>query len=287
MRKASKLELTEAFTASSSFGRIAVILCSRKRMIWLAALLVTLMLPFRAPAVDGVIEINQACATGAGCLPGDSPGLPVEIGDAGSFVLTGELVVDKDTTAIRVSGFLDLVTIDLNGFTIRGPGSCAGSAPTCNLPGRGIGIDANGHNGSLVVRNGAIRGVGSHAIFADSSSGRAVIESMRIFANAGSGIVVGSNSIVRDNTLGANGGSAIVSGEICSIRGNIINTHGGDGISAGSYCTVIENSVRNAAGTELLMPISSAGYANNVVLGTVSGGSEIGVNICNGSTTCP
>ena len=39
-------------------------------MLWLAP---------AAGAVDGVLEINQACAVHTGCFSGDDPGLPVTI----------------------------------------------------------------------------------------------------------------------------------------------------------------------------------------------------------------
>ncbi len=37
-----------------------------------------------AHAVDGVLEINQACAVNAGCFAGDTAGFPVTITGAGS-----------------------------------------------------------------------------------------------------------------------------------------------------------------------------------------------------------
>src|SRR5215472_16787685 len=87
-----------------------------------------------AYAVDGVLEINQVCATGPGCFPGDSAGLPVTITTAGSYRLTSNLTVPNATTdGIDVNA--DNVTIDLNGFIILGP--CVGSP--CSPTGAGVG----------------------------------------------------------------------------------------------------------------------------------------------------
>ena len=35
--------------------------------------------PMAASASDGVLEINQTCATQTGCFPGDSAGFPVTL----------------------------------------------------------------------------------------------------------------------------------------------------------------------------------------------------------------
>ncbi|MDG2051443.1 MAG: hypothetical protein P8M78_14920 [Myxococcota bacterium] len=47
--------------------------------------LLTLGLSSPALAVDGVLEINQACAVNTGCFSGDAAGLPVTITAAGSY----------------------------------------------------------------------------------------------------------------------------------------------------------------------------------------------------------
>lgn len=49
--------------------------------------LIVAMLASPAYAVDGVREINQACAAGPGCFSGDTPGFPVEIHFLGSYRL--------------------------------------------------------------------------------------------------------------------------------------------------------------------------------------------------------
>jgi hypothetical protein len=70
-------------------------------------MLLLLVLIFATPAlaVDGVLEINQACAVQTGCFAGDTAGFPVTIdgGVGKSYRLTANLVVpDVETTAIEV-----------------------------------------------------------------------------------------------------------------------------------------------------------------------------------------
>jgi len=109
-------------------------------------------------AGDGVREINQSCAA-VGCWPGDSPGLPVEIVETGSYRLTGGLLIDANTTAIVVTA--DNVSIDLNGFTIRGPAQVTiepDGTLVCSSPGTGHAIFAP-LAPRTEVRNGFVAGI--------------------------------------------------------------------------------------------------------------------------------
>src|SRR5271167_4775801 len=81
-------------------------------MFFAAAAMLALAVP--AGAVDGTIEINQAKVTAAG-------GFPYVISGRGCYRLTGNLAVPASTNAINVTA--PSVTIDLNGFSINGPGS--------------------------------------------------------------------------------------------------------------------------------------------------------------------
>jgi len=125
------------------------------------ALILCLLTPLSAQAVDGVIEINADCAA-FGCFSGDSPGYPVTIPFPGSFRLTSDLTTTSvNTTLIVVSS--DPVSIDLNGFSLVGPVTCSGSSLTCSGSGTGDGIDAN-NDDDVVIRNGTIRGMGDNGI---------------------------------------------------------------------------------------------------------------------------
>jgi len=84
-------------------------------------------------AGDGVLEINAACQS-AGCFSGDDPGPPVQITQPGSYILTSNLSVNVNTTAILIES--DNVTLNLNGFMLSGPVFCSGYPATCTQSGR-------------------------------------------------------------------------------------------------------------------------------------------------------
>lgn len=102
------------------------------------------------------------------------------------------------------------------------------------------------------------------------------------------GIVTGDDAQVSGNT--ANG--AVNEGIETGANGTVFaNSAGGDGhgIQTGGSGTVVGNSVSND-GNGLVLG-SNTGYAQNVMdseaSGTVSGGTAMGTNVCNGTTTCP
>lgn len=197
---------------------------------------------FAAPvqAVDGVIEINQASVKVAG-------GFPFVISQSGSYRLTSNLDVTvagmqkggtapENTTAIQVTA--DDVTIDLNGFTIKGPTVCSGTPVTsCSPSGTGKGIDGGALIG-LAVINGTVRGMGNTAI---SSLGASLVEKVSAESNGADGIA-GANMVVNCNAT-SNGGTGI--------RGNtLINCtaffNGDKGIAA--YTVSGSSVISNRAG---------------------------------------
>ncbi len=156
-------------------------------------LLLGMALATPARAVDGVIEINQAKAKVGGVTPGDTPLFPVTISQSGSYRLTSNLDVTdasarpsgtlaENTTAIQVTA--DNVTIDLNGFMIKGPTVCSGvPATTCTPTGSGIGIEEVGAAVGGAVVNGTVQGMGSRGVMAGSHA-----EKVRARNNGGDGI---------------------------------------------------------------------------------------------------
>lgn len=131
------------------------------RQIIASSFALSMLLVLTAPlaASDGVIEINQAKAIAGGVSAGDAPGFPVTIDTPGSYLLTGELsVTDADTTVIAIES--SDVTLDLNGFTVRGPNSCfhGSSQIQCSVTGIGYGIWVAASYRSIVIRNGTVSG---------------------------------------------------------------------------------------------------------------------------------
>jgi hypothetical protein len=225
------------------------------------------MLGFGAPAgaVDGVIEINQAKVLAAG-------GYPYVISNPGSYRLTGNLTVSGiNPDAIDVNA--SHVTIDLNGFSIIGPGS-----------GRGIVGFVSGT--SLTLENGTVTGFES-GIGAGANS---VVKSVRADSNLGVGILTAPNSVVQGCT--ANGNSSGISGGSGTvISGNTANSNF-QGILCGSGCLVTGNTIDNNSSTPLQFDDTTSGYGGNVINGNggliIGKGTSLGAkntNLCNG-TAC-
>ncbi len=236
---------------------------------------------------DGVVLINQAGALAGGITPGDKPGFPVAISQPGTYRLTSNLVVDdptKGAIVMTVNG----VTLDLNGFTITGPGT-----------GTGIGIHGAPTNGypstsTNVVSNGNVTNFGSHGIQFDSGNR---IEGVHSFGNGGEGIHVSNGNIILNNTVNNNGSNGIHIGNASTVIGNVVAVNGGKGIIEGypgdsaTGSLVKDNMITRNSGVGLVLA-SDSGYASNVLTSNngggpqVQGGMQIGQNLC-GTGLCP
>ncbi len=177
-------------------------------------------------AVEGALEINQTCAS-TGCFPGDTAGFPVTIdGNSGSrFVLTSDLEVAASfLNGIRVDA--GDVTIDLNGFAIRGPNVCSGTPTTCSDNSFGEGVFSI--FAGIEVRNGLIRGMGDNGV--DLGDG-ARVDGLRVVSNGGIGIEVGSGSLVTDSVVRGNRSDGIMVGIGSTTSGCTTSDNGGHGVS--------------------------------------------------------
>jgi parallel beta-helix repeat protein len=230
----------------------------RRLTFLLIATMLTLVVTVVSPAafaVDGVLEINQTCAANSGCFSGDLPGFPVAITEPGSYRLTSNLT-GGISSALEVSD----VTIDLNGFTLTGAADSNGIQIT------------NGDNWE--IRNGTVRGFINGIQQSSASNGHRVI-GVRVLGNTRLGIQISGD------------GSHRVEG--CTVIGNGAD---GDreGISIAGKSTVIGNTVSDNFGFGMSLG-AGTGYGENVIAnnggGTVVGGVQLGINVCDGSTTCP
>lgn len=184
-----------------------------------------------ARAADGRIEINQAAATAAG-------GFPYTISQPGSYLLTSDLVVAvANTSGIVISA--SPVTLDLNGFAVRGPVTCSRPAETfydattitCTATDNGYGITGGTGN---TIRNGAVKGFGRYGIFAVGGlTSHAIVEDMRVEQNAQGGIYF-SNGNVRRVNVTLNAGASLIhtnaGGQNSSVSGSQIYRNGGSAI---------------------------------------------------------
>jgi len=217
-----------------------------------------LLAPFSAHAVDGVIEINADCAT-FGCFSGDSAGYPVTITSPGSYRLTSDLTTTSvNTTLIVVSS--NSVSIDLNGFALRGPVTCSGATLSCSGSGTGDGIDAN-NDENIVIRNGTITGMGDNGIRVCRG---ARLENLTVAENGDRGI------------------EALCPG--ARLRDLVVRENGGNGVSLGlgaSYLT--DSTVYNNESQGVF-----GGYCGNVLMSGNASNSCVAIapNRCSTASQC-
>lgn len=164
------------------------------------ALTLTLLAAATGAAAQATIDHQKALA--GSVTPGDAAGYPVTITVPGHYVLKSNLQVPHNTPGIVVAA--SGVTLDLNGFTIAGPGTCtqttATRVVTCSLSGlndvnqraqmSGITMLAGStaYSGNT-VRNGTVRGFRAHGIWGHNLE----IENMVLRENRASGYS-GNNS---------------------------------------------------------------------------------------------
>ena len=266
-----------------------------------AALLATLSVAVSANAVDGVQEINAACAA-AGCFASDTAGFPVSISASGSYRLTSNLIVGNvNITAVEIE--VDNVTLDLNGFSIIGPVTCTGDPVTsCTSSGTGDGVFAiSVLRVNTTVRNGTVRGMGDDGI----SLGKAAsVSDVLAFENAGDGISCTSSCTVARSKALRNGNTGIFQAgspgapqvSLSSLfRSNVASGNKDRGLQTNDLTSLVSGNVLYGNGTEGLGLIATGGYEGNVIRNNnggdanpqVSGGIEIGTNLCGANTTCP
>jgi len=138
--------------------------------------------------------------------------------------------------------------------------------------------------------------MGGVGIYLDGNSHR--VENVYVTGSGYSGIGIGANSIVRGSTLILNNSSNVSLAAIVtigsatgvSITNNTVNSNTRAGIYANAGTTVTGNTVRG--NSYLGLWLDNAAFGNNVVTGNnggstqVSGGIQMGPNVCN-SSLCP
>jgi len=256
----------------------------------LAAILLSLGLSTFAFAGEGVLEINQTCATSSGCFAGDAGGFPVTVTQSGSYRLTGNLTLPLDTTAIDVTA--DAVVIDLAGFAIVGPNVCSGSpivGCTVNFGNPGIRGNQPGQVG-LTVRDGSIIGMGGEAIDTrrlDLTSTASVAEDLFVTRCGGNAAIqLGPLSRASRNRVNQNRYFGILVGGFSLADENIMYANGSvglifEGVGGGE---ALRNQMRFNGSTGIEAPAGTITRENVIsanVLGFGTLGSSQGNNLCN------
>ncbi len=240
------------------------------------------------------VALSLTCVTTA--VAGSGPkklkqpsSFPLVISQPGSYILVSNITVpDANTTAISITA--DNVTLDLGGFSIMGPTVCSGGPPvtSCSPTGAGNGIAVNVGQASVSVVNGTVRGMGATGV---ALKDHAHVEHVRAVSNGLDGIDVGPAATVTSNIATDNGATGIFATDGAVVTGNSSRSNGSDGIFVTNGSTIIGNSSMYNGGYGLHGGGGDFGYANNVfrtnTLATVFGGTDMGHNDCNGSTTCP
>jgi len=216
-----------------------------KRLAFFAALLA-------ASGAFAQTAIDQNRALAGNVTPGDAPGFPVTLSQPGSYKLTGNLTVPAYTSGIVITA--EDVTLDLNGFTVSGPGSCTQDTATFSVTctqqhdESKPGIDARPRRS--VVRNGTVKGFPGAGVLASTSysaaSGAGRYERLTLAQNAMQGFIsVGHGSTVSHSVFDTNR----IHGLYMS-RGQVANSlavnNGGTGlVGGGSALLITESSTTN------------------------------------------
>ncbi len=207
-------------------------------------------------ADQGVILIDQARALAGNVTPGDAPGFPVTISQAGTYRLSGNLTVPEKTIAIHISA--DFVTLDLNGFSIVGPVDCPGRPAKCPAPSDGVGVQSGGDvmfgPRGVRVENGSVRGMGNFGIWLTGDG--SFVSRVTADRNAGGGMHI-AGSVVESAAI-ENGSFGIYA---LSVRDSSALQNAGDGILLDANGAVAAGNVSSFNG----------GYGIFVPFGTATG----------------
>jgi len=161
-------------------------------------------------------------------IPIDS--LPYTISVAGSYYVTSDL---SGSAGINIS--VSNVTLDLNGYAVRGTGGNASE-----------GIEVTGTYNNIVIRNGSVTGWGKEGIKAVSTTGSS-FASLQILNNSFDGISAGNNNLASFVVAMNNGFDGIDFGESgvlhhCTSANNLDDGFESDAGSSLLQCTARDNS---------------------------------------------
>ncbi|MDP3940462.1 MAG: hypothetical protein Q8R92_20290 [Deltaproteobacteria bacterium] len=264
----------------------------------LAALILTTSPALAGKKNDGPVQIGQDLQKNKKT---SESLFPIVILEPGAYVLVTnlDLTIDPlataDTDAIQIAA--DNVSLNMNGFSIIGPGSCTGSpVDDCDPSGEvegGSGVDACAGEGCVkntTVVDGTIRGMPGHGLRLGDA---ARVERIRAEENGEGGIGVGGNSAVTYCQAIRNDDFGIAGGDSSRLTHNTASGNGGPGTSAGEQCFVAGNVLTgNIIG---LFIADNSGYLENIVTDNntnvssqgVGDPDQLGKNLCGNDTGCP
>lgn len=162
--------------------------------------------------------------------------IPLTITSPGSYYLAEDIAITiPDVNGITIDS--DNVFLDLNGFTLKGPGKSAGTS------GSGIYVvesdDPPVIHYNVSIKNGVLTDWRGYGVNCGSLHNR--IERVKCYNNGKSGLRGGPQSSIENNVCKNNGEHGIIVRDSCLIRSNATYENGGSGIFTGSFCTVEKN----------------------------------------------
>jgi parallel beta-helix repeat protein len=180
---------------------------------------------------------------------------------SGSYVVTNNLPGPdglNGNDCLEVDA--DFVTIDLNGYTLRG-----------NKKGEGI-TDKSNSVRSIVVKNGIVTQFGNGINLNDTRE--AVIDNVQSVKNAGHGIVLREGCQVKNSVISRNKkhGLVVKKGE-CSVMNNVANHNDDDGIQIRDAGNTVTGNTANSNGGRGL----SIRCPSNVIANTFVGNSKLAI----------
>jgi parallel beta-helix repeat protein len=171
------------------------------------------------------------------------------ITESGSYIVTKNLAATGHCLVLQFNN----VTIDLGGHTITGNGSDS----------RGVTSFNNDERKDVVIRNGFITNFRYGITF--NSSARITVERVYLINNYGGGVIVGTQAIIKDNTIAENGfGILVDSGSTVTSNNSSYNTN--SGIRTGQGSTIIGNTTNNNGAHGILVSDGST-VSNNTAFG--------------------
>jgi parallel beta-helix repeat protein len=202
---------------------------------------------------------------------------PAKITQCGPITASGSYVVDHDLSAAGHCLIVaaDFVSINLDGFTLRGNGS-----------GRGIWDGVVAHRG-IRVYNGTVTNFQT-GIDLGSSVG-SVVERVQAVANPGYGIDLGQGSTVADSVARDNGVAGIFVEHDSTVAHNVVTGNGALGspndfaLGAGDGCRLTDNVVNGnlRRGIVAFLGTGSGGVVSG---NTVFGNGGTGISVGAGAT---
>lgn len=110
---------------------------------------------------------------------------PIKIDKPGSYRLGSDLNVPANVDGIEINA--TDVTLDLNGYTVRGPVTCAGKGASLSCQGTNVGTGIRGTRENTSIRNGTVRGFGVDGI--ELLGDGAILEDLHVSENSYFGII--------------------------------------------------------------------------------------------------